>query len=603
VKKKNKQKKLKRIIHQFKVSTYAKVRAEKQSESVKRPDDNINFISATFQDVKQGELSHELNRMRRLAIKLSLNKYEHPASNHEKLEPYQRTSDWLDWIGIVSDISMPTGKNGMLDGKILIDKFSFENNKGQKELLDYHIWLPVNEIRFLLNTQSQIVGVGDTIRGKSRVLQYSSKGGHGIKFGLGATLIKDVGIYISFKKVGSEHISIGQQLESKYDRFDDWILKLSNDGIPQKTIQEYKENNDINMFAQKTSGHVSAIYQPSKYVHYFDRLSPLEVRDKEDVRTQIYTAKVKDFDVKKYDGQTMPIIHLVNITNEYNRLVNTGGWYQYDMSLAKLGILKQKDKIEFTATPQFFKNHTEKQTLKDPVLLTNRKVEKLPDNKTLLFGWIMAQKKIPKPSETVQDWINEYEFWAKSNKKSSEIGGSLSINSLASQANTNIEAVKMFINKKNIKPLFESNEKKYYSADKLDELIVYLKDSNEKVKNVLLEVKQNQQKMQLKKVNDKNSLSEKTIPSKSKPKVKEPVANKDKEGKTTNGPKIIQRGFCLHINTSKGTFTSYEFKGIGEAYNVISKLGRKEDHNEFVQVYDSEYKLRFVSVKDIKSFG
>lgn len=494
---KNKQKKFKRIIHQFKASTHSKVREEKQNERVKRPDDNINFISATFQDVKQGERSHELNRIRRLAIKFSLNKYEHPASNHEKLEPYQKTSDWLNWIGIVSDISMPTGKSGMLDGKILVDKFSFENNKGQKELLDYHIWLPVNEIKFLLNSQSQIVGIGDIIRGKSRVLQYLSKG-HGIKFGLGATLIKDIGIYISFKKIGSEHVAIGQRLENKYDRFDDWVLKLSNNGVPLKTVQEYKDNNDINVFAQNTSGHVSAIYQPSKYDHYFDRLSPLEVKDNEDVKTQTYTAKVRDFDVKKYDGQTIPIIHLVNITNEYNRLISAGGWYQYDMSLSKLGILRQKDEIKFTATPQFFKNHTEKQTLNDPVLLTNRKVEKLPDN--LLFGWIMAQKKIKNPSEKVQNWINEYECWVESKTKSSEVGNSI-------------------------------------------------------------------------------------------------------EGKTKNAPKIIQRSFCLHINTSEGTFINYEFKGIEEAYEAISKLGRKENHNEFVRVYDLKHKLRFISIKDIKSFS
>ena len=147
-------KKLKNIIHRFKLEKQSKEKndhSEQETETFKNPDDNLNFYSARYQEVKQDNLTHELNRIRRMAIKDSLNKFEHPDSNHELLEPYQKSGEWLDWIGIVSDISMPTGKTGKMDGKILIDKFSYENANEQKDLLDYHIWLPVNEIRYLLN--------------------------------------------------------------------------------------------------------------------------------------------------------------------------------------------------------------------------------------------------------------------------------------------------------------------------------------------------------------------------------------------------------------------------------------------------------------------
>lgn len=597
----NNRKKLKNIIHRFKLENQSKEKEGESATSENNPDENLNFYSARFQEVKQDNLTHELNRIRRMAIKESLNRYEHAFSNHDQLEPYQRTGEWLDWIGIVADISMPTGKQGQMDGKVLIDKFSYENVNEQKELLDYHIWLPVNEIRYLLSTDKQTIAIGDLIRGKSKVVQYSSRGKkHGVKYGLGATLIKGAGIYVSFQKVNYKHVAIGRQLQSNYDRQNDWVLKLTND-VPKDIIARYGENKDIDIFIPKTHGHVLAKYQPSQYTHYFDRLQnlPEENEKKCDDKRQEYTATIKSFDVKNFDKEVLPVIHLTTIRNENNRIVSAGGWYQFNSELAKLGELKANDKLQFVASPEYFANHTEKQTLASPKLISSDKDNRavLPTDLSLLCGWILSNKSLKNQSYKSQDMINKYLYWkekpkTKDDKDKISIG--ISIESLADKVQVPGEKIKTFISQKGIKPAFSINGTDYYIDDFTDELRDYVKTGNERIKNALQKAVHTKQEFSIhnpKEVaktqrgeNDTKTATNKSINSKK-------VA-----------PKIIKKAFIIEIDTTQGIYTTNQFDSLKQANKHINQLCRQSDLNAFINVTDKEGNEVFVSVKEIQAF-
>ncbi|TDN00450.1 hypothetical protein [Lactobacillus crispatus] len=594
-------KKLKNIIHRFKLEKQSKEKndhSEQETETFKNPDDNLNFYSARYQEVKQDNLTHELNRIRRMAIKDSLNKFEHPDSNHELLEPYQKSGEWLDWIGIVSDISMPTGKTGKMDGKILIDKFSYENANEQKDLLDYHIWLPVNEIRYLLNTDKQTIAIGDLIRGKSKVIQYTGRGkGHGVKYGLGATLIKAAGIYVSFQKVNFQHVAIGRQLQSNYDRQNDWVLKLTND-VSKEITDKYTADKNIDIFIPKTHGHVLAKYQPSQYDHYFNRLETIPVEDKKlDDKPQSYTATIKNFDVKNFDNKSLPIIHLVKIRNKINRIVNSGSWYQFDSKLASLGELRENDKISFVASPAFFAQHTEKQVLNSPQLITNSNLEdreELPNDATLLCGWILNNKSIKNPSYKTQDIINKYLYWKRNIKSGKEeIPVGISIDALADKTQIPVEKIQAFISKKEIAPLFSINGTDYFIDDFIDELKAYIKSGNERVKTALEKAMHTKQELSIHR--PKEVIKDSTPISTSRDE-----NNKSKSSKKV-APKVIKKAFVIEIDTKQGIYTTVQFNSLKQAYSYINRLCQ-QSLNAFLQVSDDEGNELFISVKDIELF-
>lgn len=596
-------KKLKNIIHRFKLENQSKNKKDQKSKktnTLKNPDDNLSFYSARYQEVKQDNLTHELNRIRRMAIKESLNKYEHPDSNHELLEPYYKTGEWLDWIGIVADISMPTGKQGQMDGKVLIDKFSYENTNEQKELLDYHIWLPVNEIRYLLNTDNQTIAIGDIVRGKSKVIPYGGKGkGHTTKYGLGATLIKGAGIYLSFQKVNCKHIAIGRQLESNYDRQNDWILKLTND-VSKDIVNKYSADKNIDIFISKTHGHVLAKYQPSQYEHYYNRLQPIPTQEKKaDTTSQEFTATIKNFDVKSFDDEVLPIIHLRAIKNRLNRTVYAGGWYQFDSNLAALGELKINDKLSFVASPEFFATHTEKQKLASPQLITNEVSEdrkELPTDPGLLCGWILSNKPIKNPSYKTQDVINKYLYWKENTKlrKNEEIPIGISLDSLAAKTQIPVDKIKAFIAKKNIKPIFSVNDTDYYIDDFIDELNTHVKSGNERVKTALQKAVQTKQELSIHrpKENVKNNL----------------VAShtsKQESSKNVNkklAPKIIKKAFIIEISAKEGIYTTVQFDSLKQAHSYINRLCQQSNLNAFLKVNNENGDEVFISVKNIQSF-
>lgn len=352
-------------------------------------DDDIAFPFATAEEVKAKGVQHELNRVRRFTAKNFLNKYRYSATDHSLIKPYYYLRKWFNWTGIVADISMPTGNDSTkLDGKVLIDKFCFENViTGEKEMLDHHIWLNVNNIRYLMNDSKLTLGIGDVIQATSRVMQYSGKGGSIEKFGLGSTVIRAGGVLISYtKNINSPKSQI---INSNYDHGDDWVLKLDNSGVPDVTLQNYNENKDIRIFANKEHGHVLATYQPSRYVHYFERLqdSSSNTPIKENKEPVAYTATVGDFRVYEQDGERVPKIVLESITNPIGRVVCARKVLDFNDELLALGTLRKGDELSFKFTGSFDGLRTNELTKFK--LLTSHQTYDLPKENQLLCGWIM----------------------------------------------------------------------------------------------------------------------------------------------------------------------------------------------------------------------
>lgn len=380
-------KKLKRMLHQ---RNKKNIKVKKMiNEKVEFSDDNITFPFATAEEVKTKGIRHELNRVRRFTAKNFLNKYRYSATDHRLIKPYYYLRKWFNWTGIVADISMPTGNDSTkLDGKVLIDKFCFENKlTGEKEMLDHHIWLNVNNIRYLMNGPKLTLGIGDVIQATSRVMQYSGKGGSVEKFGLGSTVIRAGGVLVSYTKNINSPKS--QTITSNYDHGDDWVLKLDNSGVPNLTLQNYTENKDIRIFANKEHGHVLATYQPSRYVHYFERLQESDSNTplKENTEPVVYTATVGDFRIYEQDGEQVPKIVLEAITNPIGRIVCARKILEFNDDLLSLGTLRKGDKVLFKFAGTFDALKTNKLTKFK--LLTTHQTYDLPKENQLLCGWIM----------------------------------------------------------------------------------------------------------------------------------------------------------------------------------------------------------------------
>lgn len=381
-----KNKKLKRMLHQRNKN----IKKDKVTiEKVEVSDDDVNFPFAKSEDVKAKGIRHELNRVRRFTAKNYLNRYRYSATDHSLIKPYYYLRKWFNWTGIIADISMPTGNDSTkLDGKVLIDKFCFENEiTGEKEMLDHHIWLNVNNIRYLMNGPKLTLGIGDIIQATSRVMQYSGKGGSVEKFGLGSTVIRAGGILVSYTKNITSPKS--QTITSNYDHGDDWVLKLDNSGVPEITLQNYIENKDIRIFANKEHGHVLATYQPSRYVHYFERLQETSLNTPTAVNDEAvtYTATIDDFRVYDQDGEPTPKIILSAITNPIGRIVCARKTLDFNDDLRSLGTLRKDDEISFKFKGNF--DDLTENTLSKFKLLTPHQTYSLPKENKLLAGWIM----------------------------------------------------------------------------------------------------------------------------------------------------------------------------------------------------------------------
>ncbi|GFZ26229.1 hypothetical protein [Lactobacillus corticis] len=369
---------------------------------------------------KNHDLNHEANVVRHRMYDFFASEYKSPLNNHGYLRPYYETGMWLSWCGVVTDVFPPS--SGDLDGSILLNYFSYvpERSWTQNYLLDQHVWLKPHRIKFLTNTEHQVIGIGDMLFGKSKIISYT--GNKTItKYGLGPTVIAHAGVFTDKGKI-----------LSNYDRKDDWVLQLSNKPLPKFWRNRYQEKKRVEVF-DEYKGHVEVTYQPSKHDHYYDRLQEADENAEEIKKFRQITSdlegRVKAFDFDLEDGQPVAKIFLDHFRDlqRPNFLPSTGQWFDYDTAFRKLGQLRQgnllaihvtrnKDRLDLFNTPTAAKVFLPES---DPKKIPNNLIRyQVPQQTEALVGYLLAQKLVASkgyPQEA--DWLEQYRAWSEGREK------------------------------------------------------------------------------------------------------------------------------------------------------------------------------------------
>ena len=330
-------KKIKKLLH-----AQRQVKSLQERLRGKTNDDRIHKKFVTPDEVKKDGDS-VFNKIRRDNAKNELNQYQHVESQHIRLKPYYDAGLLVHWVGIVSDVTIPR-KVGQPEGAILIDKASTEDGE---ELLDYHLWLNITEIKFLAHEDKMQVGIGDYIEGLSYIKPYGKN-----KYGLGTTLISDCGIYFGTNKYKSTI--------TEYNHGDDWVLKLENGTASLRAKKKYVENNLSLLEASKEAGHVTTTYQPSRYNKFQERIGQETIDDEKplplvpDTQEKYFSMVIKPYasrTINENEYEYRPMISVGEIINvDHKRVIAKSANLPYLPQLAKMGLVKQGDPLRFTAT-------------------------------------------------------------------------------------------------------------------------------------------------------------------------------------------------------------------------------------------------------------
>lgn len=400
-------KKIKKLLHNQAQKKYV---AERKSGDYS--DERLHINSVTKNELrKKKTLNSALNSVRRANAKNELNKFEHSVSKHVRLKPYFDKNMPVKWLGIVSDITTPH-KAEQVEGAILIDKISTLDGS---ELFDYHIWLNIPEIKLVQPADSQYIGIGDYIRGMSEVETY----GDG-KYGLGKTILIDAGIFIEDLPK--------RKIISKYDRGDDWILKLENTTAGESLREQIKEKDSDIGFEDitKLPGHVTSTYQPPKYDKFQKRLisndkikneTPLKlIADKPDeymgLAKDTYAKRITENGKNKY----IPTLNVSEIFNLHKRYISKSISIPYPENLLqKYGLICDGQAILLQATASTDPNYL----LKVITAKTDddEKYIKVPKTMNGLVGYLLYKQNntVDLQTEAGQKAINEYLTWCEEN--------------------------------------------------------------------------------------------------------------------------------------------------------------------------------------------
>ena len=657
-------KKLKKLLHQKSKGTTYKKKVVPPDEDLEIGDYDTRVPIAKKEDIKKHGETHELNRIRRLTAKKYLNKYRYSASNHSLIKYYYYLRKWFDWTGIIADISMPTGNDATkLDGKVLIDKFCYYDRKsGKKEMIDHHIWLKVNNIRYLMNGSKLTLGIGDVIQASSRIMQYSGSNGTVEKFGLGSTIIRAGGITTSHTNFTNKN---SQTIISNYDHGDDWVLKLDNSGVPETTIEKYQVTNDIRFFANREHGHVLATYQPSRYQHYFERLPESESDSliNRNPSEQIYTGTIYDLRVYDENGEAVPKLVFEKIENSIGRIVCARRIIEYNDELLKLGTLHKGDKLSFIYAGNDFDN-VEIKDLHKFKLLSPHDNYKLPQNRQLLSGWIMKNFYYGPTQD--YDLVGKYLHWQQViNREDIEVNDDnfdeiygLSVSEIAKKLHLNKSKVQTYLEEKypNSRDVLyaimdpQDNEHRYYKPEILEEVENHFTYKGTKAQTALerLKATKNSYSHQVKeKISTIPKMAKKPIPSEeeferkflaamvgsqeesSSSAIQEPIASSEKSSSQSSAPQAAslakqEKQAALEIESKQsdlpkdeieketttpnfkvqlvcetGTYTSTQFESFAQAISFFQKTTEPNKLNQFLLVTDQEEQESLISVKQI----
>ena len=209
------------------------------------------------------------NYVRTQTIQFTINWTEHTGEKErQKLKPIAENHEIVRWQALLSNVSV-VNDNGKLRGFILLDKvvqldpdstdmyIGFRRSL-MDNLLDYHMWLPIDRILYFGNKNMQEMAQGDCLMGYSYIVPYHTKGKK--SYGFGKTIITDCGVVAGDKDIRTVTgwKAVNGEVLSDYSREDDWLIKLEYG-------QDYQMQ--LNRYADKTLENLRHI-RPKMHIHY-----------------------------------------------------------------------------------------------------------------------------------------------------------------------------------------------------------------------------------------------------------------------------------------------------------------------------------------------
>lgn len=287
-------KKLKRIKHLKRKKAYARKQEiyEKDPElaslmSLTSDLKHENFWQMPYVErwqIKEGgdDINDICNYVRSASVPFSINWSDHSnnISQRQMLKPLADQNKLIRWQALVSNISVLTDKNGFKHGFILLDKvvkidpdqtdiYIGFRRAWKDNLLDYHMWLPIDNILYFGTNSVQEIAQGDCVTGCSYIKPYYKN--HKRSYGLGKTIITACGIVI-----GDKHIraidgwkTINGIIKSNYSRRDQWMTKLSYQQDYEMQLNRYPDK-DLNKL-QYLKPKINVQYQTDRQVSYQTR--------------------------------------------------------------------------------------------------------------------------------------------------------------------------------------------------------------------------------------------------------------------------------------------------------------------------------------------
>lgn len=216
-------------------------------------------------------------------IAQSLNWDAHSEVRNSALKEIAEKRQMIRWQALVSNLAIRKDQQGRLHGFLLLDKIVRLNQNDpniyvmltkQKypEFIDYHMWLPIDNIRYFGDKKLQEIAQGDCIQGISYINEYKTK--DHVSYGFGITKLLNCGVIIT-KDINATlticYKAIDGYFDNDYSRLDGELVKLTYKPNYLTKLNRYRDKT-INNLQHLPFGLYTRFNIANQY-HYDQRFS------------------------------------------------------------------------------------------------------------------------------------------------------------------------------------------------------------------------------------------------------------------------------------------------------------------------------------------
>lgn len=435
---------------------FAKIRSLFRYFITRDHDSLLLFPYISQQKLTDQNCDQLCNNARKYSLQHYNNQVIHHGSRHEKLADFYQQNQPVHWIGIVSDI-MDLGKASP-KLCLLIDKLTLDDPRNPR-LLDYHVWIKVDQIKYIMNPSGQqTIAIGDAIRGISLVHTYYGKNGE-TKYGFVSTVLKGAGILSGNTKRSKWQTDLNATLIYNYNRFNDWILKCVNspDIISTNNVNRLlrekehvtyieRDNQDIR-FYQRTTNHSQALHSLKTYTGIL-RLP-----------TYIYG--------KNNRCEAVIAISDIRVTPESQAIKKS--FFQFKGAVLKLGQLSENKKVRFSTRSNLPTSVHRPGVIEDCQLIDALPGPLLPKGHDELLGYIMEIKHDHQPEHT--HYRQKFDQWqATQGNNLAQIGNLISEHEIARALKIKNSTLERKLQTLLITPKYTYNGEKFYNFSVVDQI-------------------------------------------------------------------------------------------------------------------------------------